>query len=110
MRPARVMTYSPSLESHQWAAACRPRLDDADWSLGLTIDGSGQAGPHDCNFARIVTSMEIKRSVIAHSGNVTSRVSRARIKSSNMPTTPISKIAVIRLVGHGIEAGADHAA
>src|SRR5215471_5501114 len=33
-----------------------------------------------------------------HSGNVTSRVARARIWSSAMPTTPITRIAVITLV------------
>ena len=37
-------------------------------------------------------------SAIAHSGNVTSRVSRASIRSSSMPTTPISRIALITFV------------
>ena len=49
----------------------------------------------------VMPSMEMNLSVLvigAHSGNVTSRVSRARIWSSTMPTSPISKIAVITLV------------
>ncbi len=37
-------------------------------------------------------------SLAPHSGKVTRRVSRARIWSSTMPTSPISRIAVITLV------------
>ena len=43
-------------------------------------------------------SIEMNLFGIVYSGNVTSRVSRARIKSSSIPTTPISKIALITLV------------
>src|SRR6266511_4802268 len=35
---------------------------------------------------------------LAHSGNVTRRVARASIRASTMPTTPITRIAVITLV------------
>ena len=41
---------------------------------------------------------ELVGSSAPHSGNVTRRVSRARIWSSTMPTSPISRIAVITLV------------
>src|SRR5262249_60452672 len=47
---------------------------------------------------RAMPSTEMNRSDMAHSGKVTRRVSRARIKSSNMPTGPITRIAVITLV------------
>ena len=51
----------------------------------------------------VMPSMEMNlsaacRSWRAHSGKVTRRVSRARIWSSTMPTSPISRIAVITLV------------
>ncbi len=70
-----------------------PRVIDSHRFSNTAVVPPSAAGKR-----RDMPSMEMKRSAIAHSGNVTSRVSRARIRSSNMPTTPISRIAVITLV------------
>ena len=72
-----------------------PRCIDSQRSSNTVVVPPPGAGKR-----LVMPSMEMNLSVIwrAHSGKVTRRVSRARIWSSTMPTSPISRIAVITLV------------
>src|SRR5215469_14475499 len=82
----------PQLLEHRRVVAARRRKALADAFNGDEFIDHGLVS------SRAMTAEGCCQPTKLHSGNVTSRVAHARIWSSTMPTTPITRIAVITLV------------